>query len=190
MSTTSVSVPILQLNFASGTAANCIQSICGFNTGECGLEPRQVEVQIKKAIDAKACPSDRSFINITTTGLDKTIPTNEYPGTCTFNSAACASAVCGLLHTAVNATDGKSICHADPAIADAAVSGRYWFASNATACKDDKPVCKGFDDYVKASDPAPKSGAPVNLAVSAPLAILAATTGLLGLVGACGFTLA
>lgn len=173
MSTTAVKVPILQVNFANGTAPACINAVCGWsNTTECGFEPREVEAKLKKAIDAKACPSDRSFVKaINVTGAYKIFADSNYRGTCTFNSAVCASAVCGLQHSAINATDGKSTCYSDPGIADAAVAGQYWFANNATVCKDDKPACKGFDDYVKASGQS-TSGAVVNLSTSAPLVIL------------------
>ncbi|WOO79167.1 uncharacterized protein LOC62_02G002701 [Vanrija pseudolonga] len=190
MSTTGLRIPILQLNFANGTTPACIEAVCGWsNTTECGFEPREVEAKLKKAIDAKACPSDRSFVKIDVTGMYKLFANGNYCGTCTFSSAPCASAVCGLQRTAVNATDGKSTCFSDPAIADAAVAGQYWFATNATVCKDDKPACKGFDDYVKAGSQT-TSGAVVNISTSAPLAILAITTGLIGLLGACGFSIA
>ncbi|WOO79165.1 uncharacterized protein LOC62_02G002699 [Vanrija pseudolonga] len=191
MSNTSIAIPILQLNFATGTADGCIQAICGFsNTTRCGLEPREVETKIKTAIDAKSCPTDRSFVKITTTGVDKLLLVDQYAGTCTFNNAACAVAVCGIQGTAVNVTDGKSMCHSDPAVADAAVAGQYWFTTNGTACKDDKPTCKGFDDYAKPSSPAAKSGSVLNLSTSTPLAVLAVTTGLVGILGACGCAIA
>ncbi|KAL1410429.1 hypothetical protein Q8F55_004440 [Vanrija albida] len=206
MSSDRVWVPLLNVGFLNDTASACVTSVCGGQATvfagvlQCNVEPYLVEGNIYNATSHAVCPKNRdeyiTFIRMTSVvvGFGDNI---GYEGRCSFTKEACAKQVCGLQNTRINTTkNNEFLCKSDPAVA-----GTYWFdlknannnmsapVTNDTSapCRGEKPNCWGLK-YVNANGTTVTSG--TTHSVPTPLALLAVATGLLGLLGACGLSVA
>lgn len=165
---------------------------------QCNVQPYLVEGNIWNATKAGVCPERSAFVTrIRAMGVSIGYGPKFQPafdGRCSFTSEACATQVCTLQRTRVNAT-GKNefMCMSDPAIAAAAVAGTYWFAPggstnqpNVTSadCAEHKPKCWGLK-YVDANGTTVTSAAGQHRTLPS-LALLAVVSSLVGVVAACG----
>ncbi|WOO79168.1 uncharacterized protein LOC62_02G002702 [Vanrija pseudolonga] len=132
-----VTIPQLTVSFLNGTSQACTDSVCGYKASyfqgdlQCNMQPYLVEGNIWNATKAGVCPERSAFVTriramSVSIGYGPGIQP-AFDGRCSFTSEACATQVCKLQYTRVNATgkNNEFMCMSDPAIAAAAVAGTY-----------------------------------------------------------------
>jgi hypothetical protein len=135
------------LNVTVRNKPACLAALCSAPFLPHGLDvcqptARFLDFVLERALQNGTCK--RADVEVTAppkgrTSLYNAAP-DTFPSACTFTDEGCAQAVCGFQNSAVNGSDGWT-CYSDPAIATAAVEGRWWFAGEG-ACRGKEVTCR------------------------------------------------